>query len=444
MTRPTCVLLAAAIAVLAAAGCRKPAPVASAPRHVVLVSIDTLRSDHLGAYGYARPTSPRLDALAREGVLFEEARAPSPWTLPSHASLFTGLYPSRHHARQHAALPPSVTTLATLLAANGFATAAVVNSQNLSETFGLHRGFQQFQYVVEATAQREPSRAITDRATGWLREHRDDRLFLFVHYYDVHSDYASLPEYEQQFVRPYTGIATGSTPQLSAIRRGELTFGPDDVAHLIDLYDAGIRQMDDEIGRLVAAIGDDTLLIVTSDHGEEFLEHGEVLHGRSQFEPVLRVPLIMRGPGVPAATRVATIVSLIDVMPTVLAAVGVPIPTGLDGSDLAPTWHGGGADLGGRYFIGEADHHEQNVEVMRAVRHYRDKLHVNARTGAETLFDLDRDPGELVDVARERPEIVQALRAELDRVAAVRRTGGVPVTLTPEQVERLKSLGYVP
>jgi arylsulfatase A-like enzyme len=394
----------------------------------------------------SRTTSPRLDALAKEGVLFEDALTPSPWTLPSHASMLTGLYPSRHRLISHStSLPTSVTSITSLLAANGFATAAVVNSHNLSPTFGLHRDFEDFEYVKEVVGSRETSRNITDHAIEWLRRYREQRLFLFIHYYDVHSDYLSLPEYERQFVGPYQGIADGTTKQMVAVRSGKAAFDQEDARHLIDLYDAGIRQMDDEIARLLTEVGgaDDTLLIVTSDHGEEFLEHGGVLHGRTQFEEVMRVPMIVRGAGAPAGLRVPTTVSLIDIMPTILTAVGIPVPTGLDGSDLAPTWRGGGTELGGRYFFGEADHNNAEPDVTRAVRHYKDKLHFDRLTRVQTLFDLRTDPGERVDVAANRPEVVARLREQLDHFQQGPATGNA-VNLTPEQIEKLRSLGYVP
>jgi arylsulfatase A-like enzyme len=230
-----------------------------------------------------------------------------------------------------------------------------------------------------------------------------------------------------------------------AVRAGQLAFNQADARHLVDLYDAGIRQMDDEIARLFAEVGagDETLLIVTSDHGEEFLEHGSVLHGRTQFEEVMRVPLIVRGAGAPAGLRVPTTASLIDVMPTILAAVGVAVPPGLDGSDLAPTWRGGGTELGERYFFGEADHNNAEPDVTRAVRHRKDKLHFDRLTRVQTLFDLHADPGELTDVAPRRPEIVTRLREQLDRFQQGPAPAGDAVNLTPEQIERLRSLGYV-
>jgi arylsulfatase A-like enzyme len=300
--------------------------------------------------------------------------------------------------------------------------------------------------VKESVERREPSREIVDQAIEWIRAAGDRRFFLFLHTYDVHSDYRSRPEYEREFVRPYDGAADGSTAQLIGQRAGKVVLERGDMGHLVDLYDAGIRQMDDEIGRLLTALGDarDTLVLLTSDHGEEFLEHGGVLHGRTQYEEVVRVPLIVRGPGVPRGVRVATTASLVDVMPTILAAAAAPPVAGVDGADLAPTWAGGGAALGERHLSCEADHNNVEPDMTRAVRHRKDKLHWNRVTGALQLFDLGADPGELVDTAARRPEAVAALRVELDRFRAARGAGGGDsVTLTPEQVERLKSLGYL-
>ena len=175
----------------------------AAPRIVVLVSIDTLRADHLGLYGYARKTSPVLDALAAQGVVFADASAVSPWTLPSHASLLTGLYPRHHGLRsEDRRLPEGTVTLASHLAALGWDTAAVVNSRFLGYRNGLNAGFEEFLYdasVEERVDQIEPTRAVTERALQWLLAPRSAPLFLFVHYYDVHSDYRSLPEFESAF-----------------------------------------------------------------------------------------------------------------------------------------------------------------------------------------------------------------------------------------------------
>jgi arylsulfatase A-like enzyme len=427
---------------LALAGCQRAPTV---PARVLLISIDTLRSDHLGTYGYARPTSPNLDAFGRQGVVFEDVTTTSPWTLPAHASLFTGLYPTRHGVMDlTTTLSKDLPTLAARMAEAGFATGAVVNSRYLSPTFGLERGFQRFRYMTETRSQREPSKIITEQALAWARELTGKRWFLFVHYYDVHSDYTSLPEYEQQFVRPYSGLADGTTTQLLNGRSGEVSFDATDMQHVVDLYDAGIRQMDDEVARLLAGFGDDPelLVIIMSDHGEEFLEHGGLLHGRTQFQELVRVPLMLRGAGIPRGVRVTTLASLVDVMPTILAAVGAAPAPGIDGADLSSTWRGGGSDLGARYLSCEADHKNAEPDSIRAVRHHAYTLHADRVRRTTTLFDLGTDPGEQKDVAAAHPDVVADLRAQLDRFKTAKKATGGSVTLTPELEERLKSLGY--
>jgi len=418
------------------------------PRNLVLVSIDTLRPDLLGCYGHERPTSPALDTLAAGGVLFETALAAAPWTLPSHASLLTGLYPSRHGVRRAGAvLPDDVVTWAAWLRERGFTTSAIVNSHWLGRETRLERGFDGFVWVEENVRRRRPSR-VGELAARWLAEGPAEPFFLFLHFYDVHSDYASLPSYEERFRQPYDGPADGSTRQLRAVREGRASLGPDDVRHLLDLYAAGVRQMDDALARLLRALRDlglreNTLLVVTSDHGEEFLEHEGVLHGRTQYEEVLRVPLILAGPGVPAGVRVREPVSLVDVMPTALTLLALPAPAGLDGLDLGPLFAGAGATLGERILFAEADWRNEEDDVLRAVRSGRYKLLVDRRSGARRLFDLDRDPGERVDVQADHPELARQLHAALEAFARGAREVAPPAELTPEERERLQALGYL-
>ena len=430
----------------AALGC---APKNPPPTTVVLISIDTLRPDHLGCYGYKRPTSPTIDAFASESALFLDASSPSPWTLPAHASLLTGLYPSRHGLKSHEAyLPAAIETLASRLVKRGYATAAVVNSQNLSSRFGLDRGFQQFRYVEEVAAQREPSRGVTDQAAEWLRQHAGRRLFLFVHYYDVHSDYASRPEYEAPLVAPYRGRADGTTGQLMSFREGRVSLASSDAPHLVDLYDAGIRQMDDELARLLASIDAHTprrqsLVILTSDHGEEFFEHGGVLHGRTQFQEVMRVPLLVRGPGISAGHRITTPVSLLDVLPSVLRRLGESAPAGLDGNDISALFASDSNALEGRTLFGEADHGNTELDMTRAVRRGRFKLHYDRVTKASALFDLSKDPSELSDVSAREGETLRDLQARLERFLEIQPAAATPLKLSPEEMEKLRSLGYI-
>ncbi|MGE4608888.1 MAG: sulfatase [Myxococcota bacterium] len=311
----------------------------------MLISIDTLRADHLGLYGYSRPTSPGIDAFAEQAVVFEDASSTSPWTLPAHASLFSGRYPEHHRLTSfERRLPLGVETIAARLTQLGFDTRAVVNTHLLTNRFGLDYGFAKLKYVEEALVRVSPSTWVTDQAMEWIAEPRERPMFLFMHYYDVHSDYASLPRYRERFERPYEGEIDGSTLHLKEFRHGVRSIDARDADHLIDLYDAGVRQTDEEIDRLFAFLHergelDTSLVVLTSDHGEEFLEHGSVLHGASQYAEVLRVPLILRYPPVLPPLRVRSPVSLVDVVPTILGLLGEAPMDGIDGLDLSPLWN---------------------------------------------------------------------------------------------------------
>ncbi len=465
------------------------------PEVVVLVSIDTLRADHLGVYGYERFTSPQLDALAAEGAVFEDASAPAPWTLPSHASMLTGLYPARHGVVSMATeLPENLPTLAAALSRAGFTTAAVVNNTWLSrDTYGLTRDFEYYQLVDTPDDHREPNRWVTDTALQWLEEFKGERLFLFVHYFDVHADYASLPAYESLFVSPYDGPFTGDAWQLQIANFEDdyIAFcsrefdpekcrfgGPDgprpvnentvrqvpndqDLKHLEELYDAGIRQLDSEMGRLFAALNEEAyreraLLIITSDHGEEFGDHGRVDHFLTQYQEVLRVPLIMRGPTIAPGQRINTPVSLVDLVPTVLSMTAQPPLQNSDGLDLTLLFEGeGDRDFLERTQYGEAGGgitYETIVApgifpIYSSARRGPFKLVHEAKTNHAALYNLDSDPTEQRDLSAEHPEIAAQLgQALMERNNRARPTEhqGKPVELSTDDLERLRALGYVP
>ena len=398
-----------------------------APRHFVLISIDTLRADHVGAYGHDRPTTPAIDALAATGVRFETALAPSPWTKPSHASMFTGRYPSRHGATtMDAAIAEQVPTLAERLRAAGFRTSARVNATWLTSD-GLERGFDDFGATPYIQGRADGSR-MGDTALAWIEKTDfSRRQFLFLHWMDVHSDYVARRPYRDRFLRPAPGtdrskgaLANGTTRQLYEHLRGERTLRDADARRLSDLYDAGLRQVDDEIGRVVAALAsrgrlDDTLIVLTSDHGEEFLEHGGVLHGYTQFDEVLHVPLIWRTPGVDARVVTAP-VSLVDLAPTAYALLGVDPPAGMDGENLVPGWERPVAADAERLLFAEADTvfpprkpGEATTGPWRALVSGSFKLYVHARSGRFRLFDRKKDPAERIDAARREPATTKKL-----------------------------------
>ncbi len=425
----------------------------------MLISIDTLRPDHLGVYGYTRPTSPRIDAFAANAVVFENAISSAPWTLPAHASLFSGLYPERHRLTTfERRLPLEVETIAARLARSGFDTRAVVNTHLLTSRFGLEHGFAKLKYVEEALVRVSPSTWVTDQAMAWIAEPRDRPMFLFIHYYDVHSDYAALPEYRDRFERPYDGEIDGSTQHLKEFRHGVRSIGAEDVDHLIDLYDAGLRQTDEEVERLFAFLRergefDTSLIALTSDHGEEFLEHGSVLHGENQHVEVLRIPLILRYPPALPPLRVQSPVSLVDVVPTILQLLGEPPIDGIDGVDLSPLWTDPSAAtisaFDERAIFTGADHSPTQLDdeakmfnITRSIRQGDFKLIYDTTTETRELYDLRTDPGELMDIAPVNTEVADRLTKAL--LANDRRSvsEGAPVELTDSEKELVEALGY--
>ena len=256
-----------ALLLLAACG---PSGDPDRPRNVLLISLDTLRADRLGCYGYDRPTSPFLDRYARENTFFTNVTANSPWTLPSHATMLTGLFPHRNGVTDEwKALPPEVPTLASVLSVKGFRTAALVNSYWLTGETGLNRGFDEFAFIAEGDP--DAGGKITDRAIEFLEKSagKDRPFFLFVHYYETHSPYAPTQARRDEFARPYGGIANGTTEQLRAVREGSLAFAEADIGHVSDLYDAEIRVLDGLLERLITrlktlGLDEETLVVITA------------------------------------------------------------------------------------------------------------------------------------------------------------------------------------
>jgi len=459
--RPRIRALAALLGLLATC-CGGQAP--SRPRNAILISIDTLRPDHLGCYGYQRETSPTLDALAAAGVRFDDVTAAAPWTLPSHASMLTGLYPSHHGVKNHEErLPDKIVTLAEEFRDHGYQTFAVVNTHNVgAEQFQLGQGFgdKHFRYIVETEDDAKTMRlktfnsgdTVVATAKELLRERDEDKpFFLFLHFYDVHSDFTPKSEYRERFVGPYSGRLTGSTTQLVKVRDGEETLNEADVRWLREMYDAEIRQLDDLLGRFFAWLGeeklrDETLFVVTSDHGEEFQEHGSVLHGRTYYQEILRVPLLVQGPGIPSGKVVTTPVDGVDVTPTILALMGIPSSMPRDGLDLTPTWSGG--TLPERLLFAEADHNnkidgEFVYDIRKMVRRGDEKLLVDSHTGKDELYDLAQDRGESHDLSGGSPDRVRDLKGELERFLAGEVQGEVIPPPTEEERKRLEALGYL-
>jgi arylsulfatase A-like enzyme len=315
---------------------KKPRP------NVLLLSLDTLRADHLGCYGYPKGTSPHLDRFSGAGVVFTNCRAQAPWTLASHMALFTSMLPSHNGVDSISkVLPERVATLAQLLRDAGYQTAALVNNGQMMKHWGFGRGFDLWrEFAVDTPAGSCPN--ITAEALTWIRDKGTVApFFLFLHYYDAHDPYDAPEAYRRKLGTTLTGAEARKlcwrhrTPA-RPLKTADL------LADLVAAYDAEIAWLDDELGKLLAAVPANTLVVIFSDHGEAFAEHGWLLHGATLYEEEVRVPLIVRLPeGEPKRKSIDEPVMLLDVAPTILARCGAGLPEQLEGEDLGHLWEGG-------------------------------------------------------------------------------------------------------
>jgi len=406
------------------------------PAHedVVLVVVDTLRADHLGAYGYGRGTSPRLDALAGRATVFESAWSAAPWTLPSIMSIMTSRYPSNHRVENDGMkLASDVPTLAETLKGAGYATGGFVAHVYVSNAFGFGRGFEVFEdfglsqpgYRLEAGMEPTADR-VTDAALAWLGKQGKRPVFLLVHYFDPHWPYDPPERYRALYPGAYAGPLDARYDSISKYLDPLVALPADYRQFLIDRYDGEIRFVDDQIGRLLDGIAASgraarTWVVVTADHGEEFKEHGSMGHGRRLYEESVHVPLVIGRPatGAPeaaaqrdAAGRVPVPAGGIDLFPTIAALAGVPAPAGLQGASLVPLLR---ARPPGPAAPAPASDRPLVCETIRlnahlkAVRRDRLKLIQSMDENLAELYDLAADPLERRDLAAARPDDRRAL-----------------------------------
>ncbi|MCH2173117.1 sulfatase [Myxococcota bacterium] len=436
---------------------------------IVLVSIDSLRADHLGCYGYEPETSPTLDALAELGARFENAMSTTSWTLPSHAALFTGMFDTTHGLVDNGLrLHPGHTTLAETLRGAGYQTAGFFGGPYLHPTFGLGQGFDFYRSCMTRIASDVSGADVRDAAraedggahadvTGpetvravseWLDGVDERPFFLFVHLWDVHYDYIAPPEYVQRFDPDYAGDLDGL--DLMGNPRIHAGMAKRDLEHLIALYDAEIRFTDDVMAQLLAALERagrlaSSIVVVTADHGEEFFEHGSRGHAQTLFDEVLRVPLLISSPGrIPAGQVIEDPVQLVDVMPTLLGLAGVSIPAGVQGRDLTPLLMG--EPLPTEPALVELRLDGRNVSGLRT----RSEKLLTAGDQRGMWFDLNSDPRErrALRIQGQRANRVrEGLDQKLEEALAARSELGHPgaeeVGLMDALRERLESLGYL-
>ena len=396
----------------------------SRPLSVLLITLDTTRADRLGCYGYSQAQTPVLDRLAEQGVLFERAYAPVPLTLPSHASMLTGLYPPEHglHNNGQGALPQSLPTLATQLQAAGYETGAFVAAFVLDHKFGLQRGFETYN---DDLSQADPSlhghhqyrdaSLVIDAALNWLRPRSRKPFFCWVHLFDAHYPYMTHEDrYGDQFVeRP---------------------------------YDAELAYVDEQIGRLLLTLKESgaleyTIIVVVGDHGESLGEHGELAHSMTIYDATLRVPLLVVSPGESKpGHRVAEPVSLVDLTSTLLDLLGLrPLPQ-VSGRSLRPALRGESLTAVPCYAETDEPYHAGHWSPLRGLITGPWKY---IRSPRAELYNLLTDPHEIQNLADESPEQIQELEEELTAwEARMNQRLADNVVLSEQERRALSGLGY--
>jgi arylsulfatase A-like enzyme len=409
---------------------------------VLLITIDTLRADHLGCYGYGEIETPNIDGLAERGYLFEQAYSAGPITAPSHATILTGTYPMHHGVRDNGnyALEPGNLTLAEILGEKGFVTAAFVSSFVLERRFGLGQGFDTYDDDFEGGASQfgegvhrwmghdfdsfERNAALTNEAVlPWLEKNGGQRFLLWVHYYDPHKEYTPPEPWATRYEgRPYDG---------------EIAFA------------------DEQLGRMLEGLertgaAENTLIVLVSDHGEGLGEH-EKTHGLTLFDPLIRVPLIIVPPkGLAEGRRIESQVVTTDILPTILDLAGVEIPEQVQGRSLRALMEGAG-DPGGNPPLAYSETHRferpYRGGILRALRTPDWKLTRLEREAKHALYDLRNDPGETTNVISEHSDAADDLRRSLDRMIREHSPEGGEVErqfdASKETIEKLEALGYV-
>ena len=457
--RPTAIGAAAAWGLAALSGCHSAAT-PPAFRHVLLVSIDTLRADHLGCYGSPFVRSPHIDRVASEGLLFEQHISVAPSTLASHTSLMTGTYPRTHGAAHNRVrVGDGNRMLAELLSEAGFETAAFIGGLPLASAVHFQQGFGHYR-EPRPPQHRVPGAEVTDAALAWIGAAARERSFAFVHYFDVHQPYVHGEPWDSMYRRDDLGELPGPGPLRRALARGEP--GARELSRATRAaYAGGVTYVDDQIGRLLEGLSrsgwlDEALVVVTSDHGEAMDEHADELwnHGHTLYDETVRTPLVMRFPGAwRAGTRIPQLVANIDLVPTLLELLGLPLPDGIEGRSLVPLLLGGAGPVRDLVFVEATRPHDEaheagtrwpNERKLRGVRTQRWKLVHAPLPDRIQAFDLDSDPGEQTDLsaAARTGAPWDALRSSLDAWAAGEAAPATRAELDAWTEEQLGALGY--
>lgn len=444
-------------ALMGLAGCGKaPGP------NLLIITIDTLRADHLSCYGHDRNTSPRIDGFATGGVLFEQVVCQSSQTLPSHTSIFTGMNPRTHQAISHESpVPPDIITLAEMLKDRGYKTGAFISSHALDSEYGLDQGFDTYWEIHEELSimERDICRlremdATTAAASAWLREHMDAGFFLWIHWFHPHRPYNPPDRYISAFAGGYSGSANSSPEFIMQVWRQEIEIDQEDVDHLVGSYDGEVAFTDVQVGAVIDELDslgllENTVVVITADHGEILYDHEHYFgHDIALYDECLRIPLIIRAPGLEIAdSRIEELVQSIDIMPTVLDLLDIAHPEGLEGESLLPLIGGSGRPTA-EYCFSETFPFPEKCPPRHAVRTADAKLiwkEAGSDPMVKELYDLADDPGETHNLYAEHPDFAAYLDSVLTAWIAPQglHPARIPSARESGRWRILRSLGYV-
>jgi len=444
-------------------GCSREPPV-----NIILLAIDTLRWDRVGIireYGYS--LTPEIDKFTHECVKFESVTSTSPWTLPSFGSILTGVYPEIHGASgsftgNFGSIQRGLPTLPELLSEHGYKTCAIVNGPFLSPIFGFARGFEVYDFFEGNNYNMRKAEEVVGKGMSWISSEilvsePSRPFFLFLHFFDPHLNYDPPEDFMLETSRLYGGDLRMPFDRLGDIRTGGLKVDEADKGFIRSLYDGEVGYVDYQIGSFIEfleenGVIENCLIIITSDHGEEFWEHGGFEHGHTLFEELVHVPLLMKFPGGRyGGETVAEPVSLVDIFPTVLEVAGCESVKLSQGRSLSPLIIG---SLSGErpVFSGSTLYKDGRRSIRLGSMKY-----ISSAIGTEkTLFDLETDPRELLDLSQDQPELIKRFESELNHFDSLsnqlvsERTGMSSdrsvrdsVHVEGELLESLRSLGYV-
>jgi arylsulfatase A-like enzyme len=422
--------------------------------NIILISIDTLRADHLGCYGYRRNTTPNIDAFAENGILFENAIAQAPYTVSSHMSMLTSLYPSFHKVNliEMSRLHPAKQTLAEILYNNGYRTWAITGGGQVSSNYGFYDGFESF---TEYSPPHKDMELKVGETLDYLKREKDSQFFIFFHSYKPHAPYTPRIPYNEMFDSGYEGKITGSLTDIEDINSGKIQVDQADLDHVVALYDGEIREVDDQLGILFdylkkEQLMENTLIVFTSDHGEEFNEHGLFgVHSHTLYDELLHVPLICRVPQVPSArTVIKEQVQSIDIFPTILQIADIQykdIP--IQGTSFLPLIKN--PNLKRNPNIAFSERTPSDGRFLRALRDSSQKYIFEEELKKGEIkhyyFNLINDPGEQFNLTLPQRKLRQMFNQVHFLIEEGKKIDEIMKTkkIDKETLETLKALGYI-